>query len=179
MRFEHLSKTSLVLFILSMAPPLVILFLLGGAISLFQSQLPEEVQPYIGTAYSLLFVSFIIVAILVCLVGYLKYITYKFALDENALHIERGILNREIISIPYRQIQNINIDRNLFNRLLGLSNLIITTAAHEENDDVGAGAFEAEGILPMLDLDRAEILQNELLKRTNIEKVMAVNQGLK
>jgi putative membrane protein len=179
MRFEHLSIKSLILFILSLAPPLVILFLLGGAISIFRSQLPPEVQPYIGTAYSVLTLCFFAVAILVCVVGYLKYITYKFAFDENALHIERGILNREIISIPYRQIQNINIDRNLFNRLLGLSNLIITTAAHEEKDNEGVDAYEAEGVLPMLDVGRAQEIQNELLERTNIEKVMAVNQGIK
>ncbi|HEY4523873.1 MAG TPA: PH domain-containing protein [Candidatus Paceibacterota bacterium] len=179
LRFEHLGLKSLIIFILSMTPPMILILVLWGAIAAFQNQFPEEVQPYIVFVYSLLFLSFIFLGILACLVGYLKYITYKFALDEDALRIERGIINREIIAVPYRQIQNINIDRNLFNRLFSLSNLVITTAAHEEKDEEGDNAFESEGILPLLDKYRAEEIHAELLKRTNVEKVIAMNQTIK
>ncbi|MDP3956753.1 MAG: PH domain-containing protein [bacterium] len=178
-KFEHLGHKSLIIFILGMSPPLVLILALGAGMTVFQNELPEEAKPYLGTAYSLLFIFFILLSIVIFAISYLKYITYKFALDENALHIERGILNREIISIPYRQIQNINIDRNLFNRLFSLSNLTITTAAHEESDEEGTNIFEAEGVLPYLDKIRAAEIQSELMKRTNVEKVIAVNQSTK
>ncbi len=178
-KFEHLGHKSLIIYLLGMTPPLVLIFILGVGVKFFESQLPLEIKPYLGPAYILLFIFFILLSLIACLIGYLRYITYKFALDEDALHIERGIINREIIAIPYRQIQNINVDRNLFNRLFGLSNLIITTAANEEKDTEGVEMFEAEGFLPYLDKDRAAEIQSELMKRTNVEKVMAINQSLK
>ena len=119
-KFEHLGHKSLIIFILGMSSPLALILVLWAGLAFFQNELPEEVKPYLGTVYSLLFIFFILLSAVIFVVSYLKYITYKFALDENALHIERGILNREIISIPYRQIQNINVDRNLFNRLFSL-----------------------------------------------------------
>lgn len=176
-QFEHLSKKSLIIYISGMISPAAFLLLLTIAIIAFRSKFPDEVQSYLSMAVFLGSALFIVTGAGACLAGYLKYATYKFALDEDALRIERGILSREIIAIPYRQIQNINIDRNITNRLWGLSNLIITTAAHEEKDDEG-DKIEAEGVLPFLDVDRAEEIQAELLKRTNVEKVIEVNQNL-
>lgn len=176
-KFEHLGRKSLIIFILIMTPPMGLVLLLITTIYVIREQLPELAKPYIGIGIFSLFICFILSGIAAVVIGYLKYITYRFSIDEDALHIEKGIINREIISIPYRQIQNINIDRNIFNRIFGLSTLVITTAAHEEKDEEGTSSFEAEGFLPYLDYPRAQEIQNELMKRTNVEKVIALNSS--
>ncbi len=71
-------------------------------------------------------------------------------------------------SIPYRQIQNIDIQRDLAYQAFNLSRLVILTAGH---DDEKPGDDQSEGILPALDKDLAEWLQTELLTRANVQKV--------
>jgi uncharacterized membrane protein YdbT with pleckstrin-like domain len=103
------------------------------------------------------------------LISWLLYINYRFALDENALKIKRGVINKEEVSIPYQRIQNIDIDRSIPYRVLRLGRLIILTAGEEEQNEPKA---ESEGILPALDYRFALKLQEELLRRSSIEKVV-------
>jgi uncharacterized membrane protein YdbT with pleckstrin-like domain len=103
-------------------------------------------------------------------IAWLTYVTYQFALTEDALRIKRGILNKEEIAIPYRQIQDVDINRSLNFQMMGLSRIVILTAGHEE-DPKAPDFGEAEGVLPALDKDLAEWFQGELLRRANVQKV--------
>ena len=103
------------------------------------------------------------------LVAWLIYANYKFCLGDDSLKIKRGILNKEEVAIPYRQIQDVDIRRDLSFQMLGLSRIVILTAGHE--DDEKPGDDDTEGILPALDKDLAEWMQAELLKRANVQKV--------
>ncbi|MDO8515810.1 MAG: PH domain-containing protein [bacterium] len=107
------------------------------------------------------------------LIGWLEYITYHFELSDHALHIRKGIFYKTETAIPYRQIQNVNIVRDLFYQIVGLSQLVILTAG-SEGDENNEGGDEPEGILPALDNDWAKELQAELLKRSNVERMMVV-----
>jgi putative membrane protein len=102
------------------------------------------------------------------LAGWLIYINYKYCLGDDSLKIKRGILNKEEVAIPYRQIQDVDIKRDLSFQMIGLSRIVILTAGHE---DEKPGDDESEGILPALDKDLAEWMQAELLKRANVQKV--------
>lgn len=103
--------------------------------------------------------------------SWLIYTNYRYMLDDDSLKIKRGILNKEEIAIPYRQIQDINIERNLTYQMFGMSRLVILTAGHEDEPHPEG---EAEGILPAIDKTLAEKLQDELLKRTDIQRVTEV-----
>ena len=92
---------------------------------------------------------------------------------EDSFKIRRGILNKTENAIPYRQIQNVDIERNFTFQMLGLSRLIILTAGHEDINIKGSD--EAEGIIPAMDKELAEWLQTELLKRADIQKVTEAN----
>jgi uncharacterized membrane protein YdbT with pleckstrin-like domain len=85
------------------------------------------------------------------------------------LKIRRGILSKEETAIPYRQIQDVDIEQNISERIWGVARLAILTAGHEEakegDEDTSAG------ILPAIDRALAESLQTELLKRADVEKV--------
>lgn len=98
----------------------------------------------------------------------LSYKNTGFTLSPDALLLRRGVFTKEEYAIPYRQIQNIEIERTLGDQMLGISKLIILTAGLEtelESQDA------PEGIVPAIDKDVAHSLQRELLKRANIQKV--------
>ena len=117
---------------------------------------------------------FILALVIAFLVSWIIYANYKFFLDTDSLKIKRGVFDKEEIAIPYRQIQNVDIERNLTYQMMGMSSLIILTAGHE--DEPKQDNDETEGILPAIDKDEAEQLQQELLKRTDVQKVVEEKQ---
>ena len=72
--------------------------------------------------------------------------------------------------MPYRQIQDVDIEEDITDRILGVCRLVILTAGHE---DEPKSEGESEGVLPVIDKTLAEQLQTELLKRANIQKVIS------
>jgi uncharacterized membrane protein YdbT with pleckstrin-like domain len=153
----------------------IALFLkLTGASSFLSSTSPDlaaslDVFLFWGILISF---GFLIFAILLALcLGTIDYFTYSFVLDENALRIKRGILNVEETSIPYRQIQDVDIERPVLYQMLGASRLVILTAGQSDKSDDDF-QDESEGTLPAIRKDLAESLREELLKRANVEKVV-------
>jgi len=112
---------------------------------------------------------FAVVLAITLFIAWLVYSTYKFCLGDDSLKIKRGILNKEEVAIPYRQIQDVDLKRDLSFQMMGLSRIVIITAGHEEDEKPGDD--DTEGILPALDKDLAEWMQAELLKRANVQKV--------
>ncbi len=105
----------------------------------------------------------------------LSKIVYKntgFTLSEDALLIRHGVFTKEEFAVPYRQIQNIEIERTLSDQMMGISKLIILTAGQE--NDIEEKRDDPEGIMPAIDRAVAVLLEAELLKRANIQKVISV-----
>jgi uncharacterized membrane protein YdbT with pleckstrin-like domain len=115
---------------------------------------------------------FFIIIVFSLLSGWISYIAFKFVLDTDALRIKSGIFNIQADAIPYRQIQNVDIERDIFYRALGVSRLVILTAGQDDHDVHG----ESAGVIPALDKYLAEQLQSELIKRSNIAKVVDVKE---
>jgi len=63
------------------------------------------------------------------------YRRFEYALTDDTLDIRSGVFNRREREIPYGRVQNVDISRNIFQRLVGLSKLDIETA--------GGGSTEA------------------------------------
>jgi uncharacterized membrane protein YdbT with pleckstrin-like domain len=116
---------------------------------------------------SAILLDIIIVGILFCLViliiEWLKYKSVKFMLDEFSFHVQRGILSKSDIAIPYKQIQNVNREQNFNEKMLGIAHVVIETAG---TDDSESNA-KSEGVLPILNSALATSLEKELLKRTS------------
>jgi putative membrane protein len=104
------------------------------------------------------------------LLSWLQYISCTFALEENSFNIRRGIFSKKEVSIPYRQVQDVDIDQTFFNKLMGVSKLVILTAGNDDNDEEG----EAEGIFEVIDADVAEKLREDILRRTNVQTVKEI-----
>ena len=118
---------------------------------------------------------FVVVFAITLLVAWLIYKNYKYCLGDDSLKVKRGILNKEEVAIPYRQIQDVDLRRDLTFQMIGLSEIVIITAGHDEDEKPGDD--DTEGILPAVDKDLAEWLQAELLKRANVQKVTEENQA--
>lgn len=94
----------------------------------------------------------------------LTYRFWRYQLAEDALKVEKGIIWKKYISIPYERIQNVDIYRGVLARIFGLSDLQIQTAGYSG----GYGRYgkgESEGKLPGIDMQLAEQLREELVKK--------------
>ena len=128
-----------------------------------------DLTRYAALAWELCGLLFIVAFAISLFIAWLIYSNYKFCLGDDSLKIKRGVLNKEEVAIPYRQIQDVDIKRDLSFQMMGLSRIVILTAGHEEGEKPGDD--DTEGVLPALDKDLAEWLQAELLKRANVQKV--------
>lgn len=104
--------------------------------------------------------------------GKIIYKNTGFMLGEDALLLRHGVFTKEEFAIPYRQIQNIEIERTFGDQMMGISKLIILTAGHETDEQEKKD--DPEGIIPTVDSSVALSLQAELLKRANTQKVIQV-----
>ncbi len=107
------------------------------------------------------------------LMGVLAYFSYQYMLDETAFRIKRGIINKDEISIPYNQIEDINVGQTLMFHILGVSRMSIMTAGRD--DKYGDQTNDpSEGNLPAIEKHRAEEIRAELLRRSEIQKIVTV-----
>ena len=98
----------------------------------------------------------------------LTYHFYRYELAKDGFRKELGVIYKTYVTIPYGRIQNVDIYRGIWARVLGLSDLHIQTAGSS------AGVTFGEGQLPALSREVAEQLRDELIHRTKDSK----NQGL-
>jgi len=144
----------------------VILFLLPSIIAT-QMAISEKT---IFVLWGLLILIFFLCPIFCYIWAKLSYRFWGYELTEDAVKIEKGVIWKKYISVPYERVQNVDIYRGIIARLLGLSELHIQTAGYSGYGRYGRGT---EGKLPGLDPQTAEQLREELIK-----KVRGTKQGL-
>ena len=127
------------------------------------------VSQYINQVVLWSLVLFIVFIVYAFFVGWLVYINYTFALEDDAFKIRRGVLSKKETAIPYRQIRDVNIERSISQQIYGVSKLVILTVGEES-----LSSSVSESVLPVVDnIDKnlAVIFQAELLKRANVQKI--------
>jgi uncharacterized membrane protein YdbT with pleckstrin-like domain len=105
------------------------------------------------------------------LVGLLEYLRYRIILEDGSIKITRGILIENEMGIPFRRIKDVNIQRNLWDQIIGVSNLVLMILDEEGG---GEAAAEAKIILPSLDKKLAAQIQDALLKNAEVDEVQDV-----
>lgn len=105
----------------------------------------------------------------------LTYHFYRYELLDTGFRKESGVIYKIYVTVPYDRIQNVDINRGILARILGLSDLNIQTAGASATISrygiIGGGA---EGRLPAVSMGVAEQLRDELIQRARQSK----NQGL-
>src|ERR1035437_5602971 len=109
----------------------------------------------------------------VMVMAYGYYWSFRYKLDDNDLAFEKGLIGRQEISIPFRQIQNVDIEQSFIYRIFNLADLVILTAGHEDPDHIMKD--ESEIIMPAINDKEARQLQHYLLDRANVQKAVNVS----
>ena len=85
----------------------------------------------------------------------LAYDAWRYELTPTTLELQRGVVVRHHSAIPYFRVQHIDITRSPFERALGLSQLVVRTAA-----------ATTDARLPGIAASDAERLRDVILART-------------
>lgn len=106
---------------------------------------------------------FFLYLILVYLWAFFYYNSYRYEITDDSFKQEYGVFSREFISVPYDNIQDIEIRQDVFLRMLGLAGIHIQTA--------GSGNTNVPEItLQAIDIRHAKELRDELAKRVDMHK---------
>lgn len=117
-------------------------------------------------AMSIVFIIYIVLVVLTFVWAKLSYRFYKYELTDQGFRKESGVIYKKYTTIPYDRIQNVDINRGILARILGLSDLQIQTAgASATFSRNGAVGIFAEGRLPGVSKADAEIIRDELIER--------------
>jgi membrane protein YdbS with pleckstrin-like domain len=92
--------------------------------------------------------------------------TYKFT--QTTLKIEKGIIWKKYISLPYERVQNVNIKRGIIARLTGFSTIDLETAGH--SGGYQRKRYRSEGHLPGVDIDHAEDIRKFVMDKISSNK---------
>jgi uncharacterized membrane protein YdbT with pleckstrin-like domain len=126
---------------------LAIVFLLFYAFEVLTNKWEEFMAQYLlYFIFMLIFLTFVFFYYIE-----LKYKSYYYMITESEIIFRKGIINTVKNVVPFRDIQNLNIEKNILERILGIINLRIETA--------GANATESEIMIPGIEYD------NEIVDR--------------
>ncbi len=112
-----------------------------------------------------------LIALLACLVGIImarmEYANYTFTFEEFDMKLKRGILSLTEVSIPYRSMQDINVERNLMHRFSKTSRVVIDSAGQEEPGQPD----ESEIVLDPIEKGAAEDIRLMLQRKIGVQVV--------
>ena len=117
------------------------------AIPFFKKNLLQDYGTYI-------IIGVILFVVLQFVFSYLSYKKFKFSIQEDAFHLDQGVIKLSHIEIPFERIQNINLQQNFFQQVLNVVGFEIETA--------GEGTAEIK--IKALGKDFAQSLKDKLIK---------------
>ena len=74
--------------------------------------------------YPQLFVPILVAVIVIMfLTALIVYNNFKYEIDETSIIIDSGVIHKKNVTVPFEQIQNVNIERTLTDRIFGLARI--------------------------------------------------------
>jgi membrane protein YdbS with pleckstrin-like domain len=165
MQYKRLGWKTFWIFVSDRSQAAIAIGLVAFAFSLFSS------VPLMASIARVLITLFFLALVATIAFSWLEYRNWQYRLDSDSFMIKKGIIRIEETAIPYRHIEDADIERDILNRLTGTASLVIITAGHTDEDKERAST-EAE--IPIIDLTLALALQSELARRSNVQKVEEV-----
>ncbi len=89
--------------------------------------------------------------------SYLSYKKFRFSIQEDAFHLDHGVIRLSHVEIPFERIQNINLQQGVFQQILNVVGFEIETA--------GEGTAEIK--IKALDKGFATALKAKLIEEKN------------
>lgn len=100
--------------------------------------------------------------LLVAVSAMLVYSNFYYEIDEDGLTIESGVIHKSQVTVPFDQVQNVNIERSIIERILGVSSISIETAG-SSGGGTGKSRLRAEAHLPGIDFELAKKIHDLLI----------------
>jgi uncharacterized membrane protein YdbT with pleckstrin-like domain len=114
-----------------------------------------------------------ILSAIICLItSKIVFNRQQFCLAQDAFKLRQGVINSREIAIPYRQIQNVEVERSFYQQIMGVSHLVISTAGE---DDPNTPDDESRAVLENIDKNVAQTLQDDLLRKADVQRVVTAN----
>jgi putative membrane protein len=124
--------------------PLTLLLRIGASLpALFLLLLPTLQNPSSENVFAVALTVFYGVVALPAIV--LQYLRFSYRITPKQIVIQKGVIKRQNRSIPIERVQNVQIERNLVARILGVAKVTIETA----------GSSATEGSLEYVGLEAA------------------------
>jgi uncharacterized membrane protein YdbT with pleckstrin-like domain len=120
-----------------------------------------------------LFVLGLLVMLAGLITARMEYDNCTFTFEEFDLKLKRGVLGVKEVSIPYRQIQDVDVERDLSHRMTGTARLIIDSAGHEEADEKN----ETNIILDPIEEGMAEDIRTMMQRKIGVQVVVGEDQA--
>ncbi|SDC31765.1 putative membrane protein [Pelagirhabdus alkalitolerans] len=117
----------------------------------------------------------------IILFSWLKWLRFKYALDEDGLKIEQGIIIRHHRSISKHRIQSINFSQTIIHRMFGLTEVQIETAGSDMEVDAKLSALtqtEAKQLRKALKSSNAEQAIDETTEDAQYDYDYALKNNL-
>lgn len=101
----------------------------------------------------------------------LRYRKYTFTFEEFGLRLRRGTMRMTELTIPYRQMQDVEVERGFLHQLTGTARIVINSAGHEEPAARFRPAEETNIILDPVDRTAAEEIRLMLQRKIGVQVV--------
>jgi putative membrane protein len=104
----------------------------------------------------------------------MTYFRFYFHIEKNAIVIDKGILKRSKVNIPFERIQTINFKQNILHQIFNVVSLEIDTAGAKKSE-ISIDALKKEDAVALRDYI---ISEKELLTNDNPEAAEIENENL-
>jgi putative membrane protein len=94
--------------------------------------------------------------------GLLRYMTTSFRISGGRIELQRGLVNRHVLSTPVDRVRTVDLTSSPIHRVLGLTKVRIGTGTASTSDE---DRIDLDG----LPLDRARALREELLRTSTAD----------
>ncbi len=122
------------------------------------------------TIFGILIVSYIFTLVLI---AFAVHDSFRYSITKFGFEMEYGILHTEQVSVPFNQIENVNIVRDSFDQIAGLARIDIETAGNANDTPrniIGGQISQAEAHLPGVTLSDAKLIHDLLIERMTAHK---------
>ncbi len=88
---------------------------------------------------------------IVVLAGFIKRITTHYTITTRRLHIQRGIVSRDIQETRLERVQNVNYNQSLLERILQVGDVDFDTAAGDDYNFIFIGVADPAEVVESVD----------------------------
>ena len=118
---------------------------------------------FMAQLFALLLITYFV---LVGIATLLMYNNFIYEINEEGLSVKTGVIHKSSVSVPFDQVQNVNIERTVLDQILGIAKVSIETAGNSNGgsaNGVPGTKVKAEAYLPGLSPEKAKKIHDLLI----------------